>query len=469
MTPPRRTAPADPVLPALAALVDESAVSAALQPVLTLWNRKPCRIRRVEIERIKYRPGRNCVVAYRFALEFPGQPGIVEQRASLSMHERGEAASRHEKARSESIGDGRPCPVQFLPAWNAIARAFPSDRKLVRLERLATPDEALSRYLRPLVATRWPGGATVRSADHSVVSYFPDHTCTVALTAGIDHGTTGRVEPWRAFGKMRYDDAGAHTHRVMQTLWNSDAQWQGLVGYARPLGYDADDRLLWQEGVQAPTLHSLLATERAGADTMRRVARAVAALHGTRNVASRNEPREFLADAVANAAAVVARAAPEHATAALRLADALTARAGSIGSACDATLHGDLHSRNILVGADRVHLIDMDRVSTGDALSELGSLLAELAYRACVRGERPDAAALAQVVDGYFGGRARADAAETLAWHLAAALLHERARRAVTSLKPGWREALPAVLDAAYRALNDPGVLCPGESVEAYA
>ncbi len=464
---PRRTVPVDPVLPALAGLVDESAVSAALQPIFTLWNRKPCRVRHVEIERVKYRPGRNCVVAYRFALELPGQRRLVEQRASLSMHERAEAASRYEKSRSEVDADGAACRAQFLPEWNAIARAFPADRKLPGLARLAVPDEALSRYLRPLVATRWPGGATVRSADHAVVSYFPEHTCTVALEVGVAHGSAGRIDPWRVFGKMRYDDAGVHTHRVMQSLWNSDAHWQGLVGYARPLGYDADDRLLWQEGVQAPTLHSLLAGRNGGADTMRRVACAVAALHRTRGVAQRNEPRESLADAVANAAAIVSRAAPEHASTAMRLADSLATRARFIDTAGDATLHGDLHSRNILVGPDRVYLIDMDRVSTGDAYAELGSLLAELTYRSCARGEAADADGLAQVVDGYFGEGKGEAAAETVAWHLAAALLHERARRAVTSLKPGWREALPFVLDAARRALENPRVLCAREPAEA--
>jgi hypothetical protein len=39
-------------------------------------------------------------------------------------------------------------------------------------------------------------------------------------------------------------------------------------------------------------------------------------------------------------------------------------------------------------------------------------------------------------------------------WHFAAALLHERARRAVTSLKPGWRDVLPSVLDLAARLLT---------------
>jgi len=466
---PHRTVPVDPVLPALAWLVDDSAVAAALQPIFTLWNRKPCRVRHVEIERVKYRPGRNCVVAYRFAIELPGHPGTVEQRASLSMHERAEAASRYEKARTEVDGDGAPCLAQFLPEWNAIARAFPSDRKLAKLARLVAPDEALSRYLRPLVATRWPGGATVRRADHTVVSYFPEHTCTVALDVGVDHGGAGRVDSWRVFGKMRYDDAGVHTHRVMQTLWNSDAHWQGQVGYARPLGYDADDRLLWQEGVQAPTLHSLLASHNGCAHTMRQVARAVAALHRTRGVAQRNEPRESLADAIANAAAIVSRAAPEHASSAMRLAEKLTARARAIDSAPDATLHGDLHSRNILVGPDRVSLIDMDRVSTGDAYAELGSLLAELAYRSCVRAEPIDTDTLAEVVDGYFGEGQGAALAETVAWHLAAALLHERARRAVTSLKPGWREALPFVLEAARCALGNPRALCASQTAEAQA
>lgn len=457
----RRFVPIDPVLPALGCLVDETAVSAALQPVLTLWHARPCRIRSVEIERVKYRPGRNCLVGYRLWLECPGEARPIEQRATLAMHDRAEATARHAKARAEFRGDAAASPVAFVPEWHAIARAFPSDRKLAGLARLAVADEALATHLPPLVARRWSASVNVRRASHAVVSYFPEHTCTIAIDAAVEHCGSGRPEAWRVFGKLRHDDAGADTVRVMDALWNSDAHRNGDVGYARPLAHDAAERVLWQEGVPAPTLHALLATGTSRPDTLRRVARAVAALHRTPGVALRADPREEVMDAIAGAAAIVARAAPALAAQVDSLARSLVTRSRSVGTAPNATLHGDLHSRNILVAPDRVHLIDLDRVTNGDAFAELGSLLAEFAYRSCVRDEPVDASTLATIVDGYFADGVHDDVAATLAWHCAAALLHERAKRVVTSLKPGTCATLRAALDTARWAIEHPRAFQP--------
>lgn len=465
----RRLAPVDPVLPALGELVDDTAVVTALEPLLTRWHRRPCRVRSIAIERIKYRPGRNCIVAYVFRVEHPGEAGSIEQRVSIAMHDRAEAIARHEKAREEVRGAAHAGHVALITGWNAVVRCFPFDRKLPGLGRLAMADEALSRYLPSLVSRRWPEGAIARNATHAVVSYFPEHTCTITMSAEIASRGSQQRAAWRVFGKMRYDDAGAGTARVMEALWTSDAHRRGLVGYARPLGYDAAERLLWQEGVAAPTLHALLAADTRRPDILHRVARAVAALHRTPVVALRDDPRENVTAAIAGAAEIVARAEPALAARANALARTLEATSPGRHGASFATLHGDLHSRNILVAPERVHLIDLDRVSVGDALSELGSLLAELAYRSCVQGQPIDTRSLAHILEGYFEDGVDADVAAATAWHFAAALLHERAKRSITSLKPGWRDALPAVLELARRIIEHPEVLLPGSRVTGVA
>jgi thiamine kinase-like enzyme len=57
-----------------------------------------------------------------------------------------------------------------------------------------------------------------------------------------------------------------------------------------------------------------------------------------------------------------------------------------------ATLHGDLHDKQILVESDRIVLIDLDRASSGDPAVDLGNLAAHLVLRALQRGDSTDTA-----------------------------------------------------------------------------
>ena len=128
-------------------------------------------------------------------------------------------------------------------------------------------------------------------------------------------------------------------------------------------------------------------------------------------------------------------------------------RTRHLGPYQDGTLHGDLHTNNILVSQTQIHLIDMDGISSGPPLADLGSFLAELIYRGCLNDEpletmRP---LLATVVEAYRQRATWPVADADVAWFTASALIHERALRCVTSLKPGRRETVDNVIDAASR------------------
>ncbi|MCU0624699.1 MAG: aminoglycoside phosphotransferase family protein [Gemmatimonadaceae bacterium] len=440
-----RHVPADAALPHLSRLLDLPAVGAVAGEILTRRERRPSRVRDCIVERVKYRPGRNAVVAYRLRVETPGAFAPVERLLCLATYPAAEAAARVEKARGGAATDD----VQWVPAWDTLARVFPADRKLPALAGLADAATALREQLPPLVAARWPSAGGLRNARHRVVSYFPDHTCTVRMDADVLLPEAA-VMPWQVYGKTRYDDAGAVTFRLMQGL---SAGASDGVEFARALSYDPSTRVLWQEGVPLPTLHDVLASHGGSAALLRRVARAVAVLHASDIVDLPPAEGAVLED-VGSAAAIVGRALPDLAVRTGRLADALRERAPDVPPVGRATLHGDLHSRNVLIGQTRVALIDLDRVHAGDPARELGSLLAEFAWRDCATGRPFDSRSVGALLEGYAERASRGPEPSAVLWHFAAALLHERARRAVTSLKPGWRDVLPSVLDLAARLLT---------------
>ena len=190
-------------------------------------------------------------------------------------------------------------------------------------------------------------------------------------------------------------------------------------------------------------------------DAMRRFGTALAALHSLPVPAGL--PRFTRLDAArqAPAAELIGRARPDVAAAADRLAADLVAAAPAAGD--DVVLHGDVHLKNGLAQGRRVALIDLDQAGLGPAAADLGSALAGLRYHHLVgdevaRGGRVQRALL----DGYADAR-DLPAAATLRWHIAAALLSERALRAVNRIRPDGLALLGAVLSDARAALVEEG------------
>ena len=135
-------------------------------------------------------------------------------------------------------------------------------------------------------------------------------------------------------------------------------------------------------------------------------------------------------DRIAHCAQILARARPDVAAPAERLAARLGAATPE--PAADVVLHGDCHPGNALVDGDAVALVDLDQMGLGPAAADLGSLVARLRYAATV-GDLGAAEATeleARFLAGYAERRPLPDAS-SLAWHTAAALVAERALRAV--------------------------------------
>jgi Ser/Thr protein kinase RdoA (MazF antagonist) len=117
-------------------------------------------------------------------------------------------------------------------------------------------------------------------------------------------------------------------------------------------------------------------------------------------------------------------------------------------------LHGDVHPKNGILLEEGTALIDLDQAAAGPPAADLGSLLAALRYdrhigRLTEAAERTLATTF---LTGYqqFG---MLPAAESLRWHMAAALFAERAFRAVSRIRMPGLQCLPELLLDAQRLL----------------
>jgi aminoglycoside phosphotransferase (APT) family kinase protein len=304
------------------------------------------------------------------------------------------------------------------------------------------------------VEARWGGQWRAERVRSELVSYFPEHSATLRSRLRLVESGSGRTRVWSVYGKLRHDDSARRIFPAMAQLHASGVVAAGAVAYARPLDHCAGTQLLWQEGIAALTLDRALASGTVGSSLWPRVARAIATLHDTAIDLPVSVSAESVARDMQRAVDVISRALPMHTRDVARLHASLRRRAASIDWRPGALLHGDLHSRNVLVDARQVHLIDLDRLGRGPALAELGSLFGERVLRDCEANRPIDWQALARLSLDYGRARGQMPCPEQLGWHLAAALLCERAYRCVTSLKPGRIAALPRLLAAADTALD---------------
>ncbi len=386
----------------------------------------PVAIDRYDRGRVKYKLGDSLRVLHE--VEIDGTPRLVASRTFAGDR----SASVYERATRAVAGDGPLRAVAHDPELGTVFWTFPNDRKIAGLAALGADTGAVSRLLgRPVARTE-------------LAAYAPEKSATAACL-----GAGGRV---LAYVKVYASaDEAAHARRVHRSL---PARLDGAEPLRLPaaIAYDAAGPMLAVEALHGRRIDGLRGDELTGA--MRRFGAALAALHALPAPHGLPAFTRLDADRQPFAAGVVARARPDVAALALRLAADLAAgRPDDAGA--PVPLHGDVHLKNGLLLPDgRIGLIDLDQCGAGPAAADLGSLLAGLRYRALVGGDPAAAGDLEHALLEGYAERRVLPAPAVLGWHVAAALLSERALRAVNRIRPEGLEHLAAVLRAARASLT---------------
>lgn len=275
--------------------------------------------------------------------------------------------------------------------------------------------------------------------ERRLAAYAPERSAAVACVA------RGLVV---AYVKAFAGDEAEQTERTHRHLS------QAAPGLGTPRLLGRNGRLVAVEALAGRPLRDLHgASYQLG---LRRLGAVLAELHATLPPPGAPRFRRHDVDELRAAVQTVAQARPELAGSAARISEAL---ASAPPSSADACLHGDVHGGNALVTAGGIALIDLDDVSRGPAAADLGSFFATLRYRQLIGAESAPRTerAIAAVLEGYG---AQAPPAATIAWHEAAALLVERAQRAITRVRPDGLRALPATLAMARECAQE--ATCPG-------
>jgi Phosphotransferase enzyme family len=391
---PARPAAADPAVP----MRDRFGDVAALAAQLGIADR------RAELLNVWYIPRKSLQVVYRF------HPGEQILRVRFLAPD----------APPPPLG---PPGTVTLPGWAALGWWFPADPALPELALLGEPG-ALDARVGPVEERR-------------VLSYLPGERC--ALRVRRADGTEIALKVERPPETRTAADALAR-------LWHDPGR---AFGMPEPLGADPAAGLRWEAFVPGRRLDADL-SEPALRGVLPAVARDLAALHRTPDPATAPLTPAAVLDRIERKVLPrVDGALPELSGRARALVAALAAAAPPPPGPDAATLHGDLHTANVLAGdGGAITFLDLDRRARGHASYDLALLAGRLLLVAHGRGADPAAVAraLAGLPRAYEEAAGRAVFDREFAWYMAAHLLGRQLRTCIRHWVPGAAALAPVLL-----------------------
>jgi thiamine kinase-like enzyme len=404
-----------------------------------------CRIDDLEIVSAKYRPSKNFLVCY--LLKIVGAEGCREQLMTMLACRKGESIGLFASAIDKPLADtGSLAGVFQLPELEAVVWAFPNERKLTGLPVLLDTEALRGRYLPELFSDG------ISEMESEPVHYVPERSCTVRVNVSLRAERTGDVGSRVLFGKTYCLAEGEAAWHALKMLWESEARIKGRLSLSQPLAYQAEIKTLWQCGLEGKTLHQFDVRNRHFYELLAKAGSAVAELHRTQVTSVPLLTKTEIVSKLAASENLLSRLSLKRRGELRSLTEKLMALSDGIGKGPIATLHGDLHLKNLFVTEDRIVLIDLDNLSRGDPLRDLGSFIASLHYRRLVEGWGEETSGLeisGRFIEAY---RANVDwevSEPALNWYIASALIYERAYRCVTRLKVERLEILDELIELA--------------------
>jgi hypothetical protein len=425
-----------PVLPPLVAK-DTERLRALLQRELA----DSIEVERCALEWIRHDPGgddaRELVASYWLSLR---ERGSGRRAVQLYGARSGPGvASLHQTLRdSPSTPVPLGPPFVHLPEAGMVLFAFPNDPELPGLASCLTR-EAVQECLRnaPHLEPR-----EAAAFAWTPLAYHPGRGCTLRFTVR-GAGTPHELD---LVAKTHKGKRLAKTFETMQRLWRSRPPPSAPWAPARPLCYDVERRLLWQEALPGAGFWDLH-PELDVAAVFRRMAGAAADLHRC-EFAPVSKRLESLRDEGGD---LLGRAYPELGRRHARILRELARTRASLPRTPVVSLHGDLHPGQFRLHAGRVGLLDLDRARRGDPASDLGRFASHVWLQAVRRGIEPESfrAPLAAFYEEYARRAPAWNGMRPVLWHVATELVGRRIHKLLEHLSDRPDEKVAAILSLA--------------------
>jgi Phosphotransferase enzyme family len=338
--------------------------------------------------------------------------------------------------------------AQLLPELDMIVWEFPNDPGLPQLrEMLDTARVALYFPYASLPFTA--DGITEINID--VVVYRPEQRCI--LRYDIAFGASG--ERFVLYAKVFADDNGERVLSRIQYCYDSSSALG--VRIARPLGYSAAVRTVWQQELKGAPLFPVLENGNYEAP-ISAIGHCLARLHGAHFPLHQTITREARLADVSKKAHKLAQVLPKID----RDLNAIFARAANemavLPRMQKTVLHGDVHFGQFLIAADgTLALFDFDEWTHGDPAHDLADLIVDPHVSNFMRDKKLSRSLSPEVtrilLDSYRRSAKHTVSDAEIAWHARIQLIN-KAYRSVIQQEPWWQEKVPALVALARHSLE---------------
>jgi aminoglycoside phosphotransferase (APT) family kinase protein len=446
----------DPSLPRLEVATDPERMRGIFQEHLRPLDGKDYRVLECKISYMRHREGRRCMLHYDLRLKEIGAEREWSQLVTGTTYAGGRTKQLWERLRRSDPEPAIPAaspvfePFFYISDADILVQVFPYDRRLPALPLLL---EGPPPELEPLLLARLGrGDRRVQGWNAELVRYRVGLRATLRLTVRAWDAAKGRAEERRFYAKVySREEEGEQAYRVLRQLWERASAGAAGFTVGRPIAYLGGLRTLIQGEVTGIPLNHALLRETDTGPVVREVARALATLHLGDVV-----PPRFhrLQDEVAR----LERAGKDLRSAYPHLVPEIEEIVGVVVAGLEEVpprpTHGELRPMEILVGRERLALLDLDTFAGADPVLDVAHLLLPLTRTVPLRSssshDRAQEAART-FVEEYFarvpeGWRAR------LPLHYAGAVL-KRAAASVRHQAPDWIDEVEGLLEEARDSL----------------
>lgn len=395
----------------------------------TMLNRQLAKLdgRPIKVPRqhyVRYKPGTNCLVSYRDDADV-GTPNIY---AKAYVDEFDEKFAKDK--RRVACGWAPPERLWALPEQRVLVRKFPLDGRLRSLKVLADP-ETQSNFVRRL----FPNQANTHNTNIQTLAYKPERRYVAKLT-GIEAGDSVlkfyRSKSFkRSLKNLRYLQ-GTGLDLLPELIGKSDRRQVLALG--------------WRTG---EIFREQLAGSSSSQESVAAIGTALAALH--RQPPSSRLLKWNLQHELARLQELtdtLAILVPGCAIRTQQVCDGIS-RQLAFAPMSQHVIHGDFHSKQILVNGGSVRFLDPDEIAVGPAQLDVGTFIAHL-YRDGLGGKIPFAA-IGQTVDAFLDAYQTAEGpTESVTVYTALALL-KFSHHPFRACENNWDERIERIVNLAWQ------------------
>ena len=401
----------DPAFPQRDLLLDESLMAEYLSRLIARYG--DFGVQDCERRRTKYRFGASLRVLY-----------------ELTGNVRSYQIAARAFPTTEPVANQFPSsPGIQAPELNTVFWIFPRDRKIKNLSILSQ----IPRELRTIAGKEW--------SQSRIAGYAPEKSLTAQC---LDNN-----QQVLAYAKIYAGDEGREVFNTHLHVEGALKTEPGDLHVPRALSYSESHHLLLLEPVHGVSLSTLRSKRREEAFFL--LGKALNKLHRVSLPPSVPNHSRLTPIGLERAATVIGQVRPDVAPAVQRLTNQLLSQHEKLPVERLVLLHGDVHPKNVVLDRrQRLFLLDLDQAALGPAAVDLGSVIAGLYSDSCLGALflREASSLKRAFLAGYGPVQA------SLRWHVAAALLEERALRSVSRVRTGGLQKLTEILAMAESVLR---------------